>query len=663
MGERWRRSGRAARDSVSLEIEGISLLPPIDETDLPAWLQSWLSALEALIVSRQPTAQVSHEHPSLELCLVRRPGLTIELWVVSLEGEPRLVTNPLTIDLVELRAAVEVATKTFLRGAAEAGFGPEALVPLERALREATGRAISPFAAHPSEPWTFRHSVGDVSIELEDRDHRTLLPARANGGLGALLTAGALRVGGTTSAQPPFLALMGLVRRRPSIAAWEVGLATCAALHQRHPGWATNPWVDALFVRCTEGLATSREPLPEVTPPPAPKPSGPRSEPPLVPVGTPRRVTLAPRWSRPVALGEPRGRLTLSSKAVVVHSPHAAHVFSSAGKEWRRVYGARGVAAGQDGAVLVATDETITAFSGKEASARWFRRDGGLRIGPELLQGEHLVTRLSGRGALALSSLTGSEVWRFDPPRSQRSSLSVIGGRLIVGADSGELYGVDRADGQVRFKIRGPAPSPWPVAALQRDAVAVMTSSSQTVILRFAALAGGTGHAGAVAWNRPLPLEQASAPVAARGRLFVAGRAEGRGAVACLSARGEVLWLRSVPLEGATTSLIAWERGVLATDARGGAVRLLPDGDTSWVVGGLEEPLSHRLAPTTSRGVLVVPGVTIRLIDPQSGRVLAATPAEPELTDYAVGRGLTVYSYVEAGALTCYEPARVLAVV
>jgi hypothetical protein len=192
----------------------------------------------------------------------------------------------------------------------------------------------------------------------------------------------------------------------------------------------------------------------------------------------------------------------------------------------------------------------------------------------------------------------------------------------------------------------------------------VLTQSTQTVVVRFAALAGGAAaQAGAVAWTRPLPLESAGPPVVSRNRIFVAGRSEGRGAVACLSAKGEVLWLRSVPLDGATAVLLAFERGVIASDARGAAVRLLPDGEPSWVLGGLEETILARLPPRLAKGVLLVPGASIRLVEPTSGRVIAGTPPGPELADFAVGKGLTLFTYVEAGTLTCFEPGAVLSVV
>jgi hypothetical protein len=160
-----------------------------------------------------------------------------------------------------------------------------------------------------------------------------------------------------------------------------------------------------------------------------------------------------------------------------------------------------------------------------------------------------------------------------------------------------------------------------------------------------------------------LPLESASAPVVVRGKIFVGGKSDDRGAIACLSGRGELLWLRSIPLDGPSVSLTVFERGVVATDVRGAAIRLLPDGTTSWVVGGQEEPLLRRIEPALIKGTLVVPGVSVRLVDARTGRILASTPKAPELTALAVGKKLEIYTYVEAGAVTRFDPSAVLSVV
>jgi hypothetical protein len=165
LGDRWRSEGSTPHGAVSLEIEGVPLLPAIDETELTQWLSSWLSVLKGLLTDKNATAQVSLDQPPLEICLLRRPGLTLELSVVSLEPEPRLVTNPVTIDLVELRAALETATRTFLRGAGAAGAEPASLVALERSLREATGRAITPFALAEHGPWSFWRSSSTIETD------------------------------------------------------------------------------------------------------------------------------------------------------------------------------------------------------------------------------------------------------------------------------------------------------------------------------------------------------------------------------------------------------------------------------------------------------------------------------------------------------------------
>jgi outer membrane protein assembly factor BamB len=653
-------------DAVSLQWEGVSLLPPVDDADVVSWFDGWLTALKLFTVDKGPTAQVSLETPAIEVCLLRGPGLSVELSVVSLAPEPSLVTKPVILELAELRRSLEAATRTFLRNASAAEVGAETLVRLERTLKEATSRAISAWTPSDAAPWVMTLTAGALTLTIEDHDGRTLLVSKGSGSLAALMTRGTLtKEGVTVSEEPPFLAVLAAVRRRPSKEAYELGLALCAALHQRHPSWASNPWVEALFVRCTEGLAAIRQPRPDLEPRRVPRPPPSRPELPLAPVGQPRRVTLKPKWSRQAALGEARGHLTLSKKAIVVHAAHSAQVFSVGGKEWRRVYSNRGVASTGDGTILTASDERLTAYRGHERSAIWIRHDSGFRIGPDLVSVKHLLlTRIGGRGVMALEHLTGREAWRFDPPRTQKTTFAIIDDRLVVGTDGGDLYGLDVADGQVRYRIRGILPCQWPVESIQRDAVAVLTHATQTLVIRFAAVAGGSSsQAGAVAWNRALPLELASRAVVSRTRIFLAGRLDNRGAVVCLSRTGEVLWTRNVPLDGASSSLVAFERGIIATDNRGAAVRLLPDGTVAWVLGGVPEALHARIRPMMTRQTLVVPGTSVRLVDPVSGRVLAATPPQPETADIAVGKGLTIFTYVEAGLLTCFEPRTILSVV
>jgi len=665
LGERWKRRGGGATDEVWLEVEGVSLLPPLEAVDLVGFLSSWLSALESLIVRRARTAQVSLDDSALEVCLWRRPGTSVEVTVVSPSTAQGVVAGPFTVDLVELRAALEVATRAFLRAAAESSLDEAVVVQVHRRLRDATGRAVSPSPDAEVAPWTFRAQVGEVAIECIDTGGRSLTVEKDAPGLAGLLMPGEVRWGGERLVGPPFITLLGLARRSPTEAVLQAGLGLCAALAERHPGWATNAWVALLFTRCTEGLATLRQPVPESSPQPEALPPNPGGAARLSTVGSLRRLTLSTAWTQAVTLGEAGGQVSLSRRAIVVHSATTAAVFSIAGQPWRRLQASRGVAASPDGTVIAATESHVTCFVGDQVSARWVRDTNGLKVGPglALVQGR-AITSLGGRGVLALEASTGREAFRFDPQRTQRSVTTVLGARAVVGTDGGDLYGVDVRDGQVRFKVQGGQASRWPVSRLRSDAVAVLSGSTQATVACFAALPGKpTSEAGSVRWSLSLSLEHACGQVISGGRIFVAGGENGHGVVACLSTKGARLWQRPVPLDAATCSLIAFSRGVIVTDSRGASVRLLPDGSAAWVLGALDEPLAQRLAPTLSRRVLVVPGVTVRLIEPGSGLLLAMTPAQPELTGYAVSPRLSIFTWVEGGLLTCLRPGVALSVV
>src|SRR5207249_7750236 len=109
--------------------------------------------------------------------------------------------------------------------------------------------------------------------------------------------------------------------------------------------------------------------------------------------------------------------------------------------------------------VVTATTERVTGFEGAAEGARWIRDHDGVNIGPELLHRDLLlIAQSQGRGLLAFSEVTGRELWRIDPPRTQRGHLTIQGHRVLLATDSGYLYGLDLADGQVRFRMRAALP-------------------------------------------------------------------------------------------------------------------------------------------------------------------------------------------------------------
>ena len=223
------------------------------------------------------------------------------------------------------------------------------------------------------------------------------------------------------------------------------------------------------------------------------------------------------------------------------------------------------------------------------------------------------MTSIARRGVAGFDPMTGRELWRFDPPRTQRSYLTFAGSRVLVATDAGVLYGLDGSSGRIRFTVRSSIPFAGPAVRTGRRAIAVLKRTDLTAVYVCEALASGAkAPAGTIAWTRELALSAPSMPVATQGRIFLTGHREGRALVVALSLGGRVLWERPTPLDPHSQLPVAFEGGVVVTDARGHAVRLLPDGQPSWVLGGSGDQLSSPIAPVIRRRVLVVPGPTQR---------------------------------------------------
>jgi hypothetical protein len=364
-----------------------------------------------------------------------------------------------------------------------------------------------------------------------------------------------------------------------------------------------------------------------------------------------------------VGLGEDGGRLRLGRGGVIAQSPHAAHAFSNRGAELFRRLASNGVAANLEDS-LTASAERVLHFGPKGTSATWLRDHDGAALGPGLDSlGELVMTSLARRGVVAFDRLTGRERWRFDPPRTQRSFSSLSGSRVLVATDSGTLYGVDLSSGQLVFTVRSQVPCAAAALPLGKRAVVVLNRGDHTPIYLCDAGASGERAAGAVVWTRELTLGAPRPAVVTRSRIFLAGTREGRATVIALSSAGQVLWERAVHLDAATVTLLAFKGGVLAGDARGTAVRLLPDGQSAWVLGGEADQLGTAVPLALARAVLLVPGPVTRLVDPVSGRELFALPRAPRVTDVAVDARLNVYVLKEPGLLEAWKPATVLSVV
>ena len=684
VGHSWRRETPGPggpRDAFAFELEGLNVLPGANDEPLVRIVGALVDTVASLIVDGERAGQVSLEDVHLELCLWRTQGNEVSVWVIDLSQPPHQVRAPIAVELPALVEATVRCARGFLRDVAQhRGDIETELVALEKRLKRLTTAVIEerPRREAPG-PWSAVRSANTgVGFSLRDDEGRTLAWNRkTRAGLPPLLFDGELTLAdGTNQPGLPFLSMMGLSRAateggarigRHAVSADQIylaGLDLCLALRSRNPALGANPYVEALQVRCTDGLTAMRQPVPDTT---IATVSPPRSTPgvPLARVGDVRRVTLQPRWSRPVALGEEGGRVLLGKRWVIVHSAHAAHAFTRAGATAFRHLSTRGVAINVEGDTICATPERVLFFEGRDPTAQWLRDHDGARPGPglETIDGV-LVCPLGRRGVAGFGRMTGRELWRFEPPRTQSLTFARVGARVLVGTDGGTLYGIDAADGQVRFRVKAGLPVVRAPVAVRNRALVVLNRGEHSAIYLCDALSSGdTTPAGAIVWTRELILSSPSAPVWAKGHTWVGGARDGRTVLICMGPRGQVLWEKTIPCDARTLSLLAWEGGVLVADARGAATRVLPDGSAEWVLGSSGDELNRAIPLTVRRRTLIVPGPVTRLVQPRGGRVLAELATGPRLLDLATDAKLTIYVLREPGTLETFVPGAALAIV
>lgn len=682
VGQAWKREALGPggpRDAFAFELDGVNLLIGASEEPLVRVVGALVDTAAALLVDGERAGQVSLEDVHLELCLWRSEGQGLEVSVIDLSPPPRLAQGVVRLELPEFLEAVGRCARGLLGDLAQRGaeVGAEHEL-LDRQLRRLQGAVIEDLEPPAAEPWAITREAG-AGLGFTLRDDAGRLGAwsrRSRAGLPPLLIDGDVTLAnGQAQRGLPFLTLMGLARAAtegevsflrtplPPEEIFRAGLDLCLALRTHQPALGSNPYVEALQRRCTDGLVALRQPVPDTT---GRRVSSPRptTETPLATVGELRRVRLRPGWSRTVALGEDGGRLLLGRKWVIAHSPRAAHAFTRRGQEGFRHLSSRGVAIADDGFAVLASPELVIAQAALAGSAGWLRDHDGTMLGPTLLRrGDVLITRLGRRGAVGFQAITGRELWRYEPARTQSSAMGLVGDRVLLGTDGGTLYGLDGATGQPRFQINTNLPVAHPPLAIRHRALVVLNRGDHSAAFLCNAHGdAGSVPAGAIAWTRELVLATPCPPVALRAGLFLGGGRDGRAVVVSLGARGQVLWEREVACDSRTLRLQPHDGGVIATDARGAAARLEADGATAWVLGSAGDELHHPIAPALRRQVLVLPGPVTRLVDPRGGRVLAELETSGHLLDVAVDARLSLYVLREPGTLEHWSPSAALSV-
>lgn len=714
VGQSWKRERSAPVDSFGLSLDGVELLMGASEEPLARVVPNLLEAVWALFAGRH-LAQLSLHEADLELALSRR-GNEVRLAVASL-GRPARLTRPsVAVDLSELAQAAVRCGRRLMRDLAEAAptllRAPRhrqmmrRLAGLERAL-PAQQRPTPPEAAYRHR--TFPPAAGSFGFEVSDPEGLLLaFSPREGAGLSSLLVGGAVTLKLSESAEwrgegPPFLLALEISRqasellgaiesgeelsfapggapppltvcpRRKEVVLWgrahplpadrlargmfELGLGVSLAIAARNKAQRRNPYLIELEERCKEGLLQ----LGQARPPEEGAAHAPRrrsgSGRPLRAAGKLRRLRFEPLWEKLNLGGDDAGRLLLSARGPVFSSRQMAMGFARTGEMLFRRVDTHGVAASSDGYVLNASLHRLVCFSGSGVSALWLKDHDGLAIGPELhLRDGLLLVTLGGSGLAALCAVTGRELWRLDPPRTQVGHLAFQGHRALLATDAGVLYGLDVKNGQLRFRMRAAMPFAGPTLPFGRRLVALVSRGERS------ALFSADAHKGTIAWTRQLSLRAPSRPIAIAGRLLLAGWRDEESTLLCFSGQGQPLWERRLHL-GQGLSLLPVGRSALAWDQSGGAVLVNSDGRIDWRLGSAGEELLRPVPACLSRGVLLVPGETVRAVDPRGGRILAEVRAGADLCDLKVDGKLNLYLLDQEGTISAWRLSSHLAVV
>ncbi|ADO72385.1 PQQ-binding-like beta-propeller repeat protein [Stigmatella aurantiaca] len=713
LGQRWKREPSAPPlDSIALELDGVNLLSGAVEEPLVEVVPALTRAAAALHSGKQGLAQVSLAEAGLELVL-RRTGAEVDLCVVSLGRPARLLRPPVRVDLEELAEAARECGRSFLsdisRVAPETLATPQAR-ELGEALRELGGPGGGQKEPRP-EPFSRRVEASEqpgFGFELKDPADLLRSQGRDPGAaLGTLLCAGEiwLTLPGHPTAWrapgPPFLTALELSRQaveltravelgeprfslelagvKPALsleltagrgklgtgpsfevkgealaaAMFHLGQALALAISERERTQASNPYLVELTDRCREGLSHLRGavPPPEGEAQARGRGRAARAGKPLPVPGRLRRLRFEKRWSQKGLTGAEFGQLHLGRQAAVFCSREMACGLSRQDGTmlWRRA-SSHGVAATADGHVVTADLDRVLGFMGANTSARWLHDHDGLTLGPQLLRQDGLlITLAEDRTVLAFAEVSGREVWRLAPPRTQRSWLATQGHRAMLATDSGYLYGLDISDGQVRYRMRAPQPFHGTPVPWGKHFVAMLGRGSHHALLM------ADAHSGDVAWTREFHLALPSAPLPSRTRLYVAGDRDREGVLLCLDAKGKLLWERALHLGTGPYALASLPGAVLVTSASGAAARVDTSGELSWRVGAVGEPLAGALPARTSRGVTLIPGEQVRAVDPKGGQVLGQVRAGAGLVALQVDSRLGLYLLDDSGTLGAYR--------
>jgi len=708
LGQRWSRERPPdPLDSFGVELDGIELLPGASEERLAEVVPALAAAVGTLLRAAAKDAQVSLTGSHLEL-LLERDGAEVLLQAVSLERPARISRAAVRVELSELAQATERCGRTLLADLTRLRLPrPPRMAQLLRALTHAPR---PPAEALPVTGGSFRRiaaTAGQVGFWLLDDGARGARFEARGPALPSLLVQGEVslqlsRELGWRARGIPFLFALELSRQAEELAAalesgvetwrfdpgglgpavsldlrrhtaslqdqltpldprtlvrgmFEAGGELALAFQHQHRAQVRNPYLESLVRRCHLGLSALREPEVQTDEPTVTSSRRASPERPLPTPGTLKRLRFERAWESLALKGA--SQLSLGPKGPLLTSKDAACGLTAKGTVRFLRQGAHGVAAHPGGGVIAADDDRVTGFDRPGASATWLHDHDGLPLGPWLVPvGPCWLTTSEEKGLIAFDRLTGRERWRWMPPRTQRLHVALHDGLVWAASDAGVLVGLDLAEGQARFRVRAPLPFVAKVLRAGKRTYALLGRGDQCGVVAL------DSRSRQVDWTVELPLSRATF-LAHAGRVWAVGQSAGATHLYCLTSSGKLLFQRALPLGPAPFHLLGAGRGILAMGRNAAAVRVQPDGELAWRLGPAGEPHAPDLAPSLARGLLLLPGEKVRLVEFSRGEVLAEIDAGPGLAAACADRKLTVYLLHEEGGLTAHKLITHLAVV
>ncbi len=685
IGTRWKseRRGHSAHaladeihGSLGIEVDGVDISRGRLEDRLVPTTTALVESVARLLEGGARTAAVPFDEGSIELILARH-GEAVTLSLVSLPRPARVLVRDLEVELGALAQAAGRCGEELLGHLAElppdeakgaaVGRLRQACTRLARASAlpgEApppSGRPLS-LRSRPPAGGTEAPSLG---FDLRDEDGR-LGSYEGGEGLHPLLAPGHLYVHAPDGEElcavsgSPFLLLRDLadVGLRLLEAAregdeggfsfplgWEApavevdlrgGAVTVAgrtlrcpaealaralfagaldlggALLARNPRLGHNPYLTSLVEEARERLslcdqlaAPARAEGAVAARAPAPRSS--REAPPLAP-GALRRVSLRIAWTAEVGCNI--RRLHPAGPSVWALGRRNAQALRLAdGTPGPAIEGS--VAVGGPKAPLLAADRAgVVSCSEADGTGRWTAALGADALSPAYaeLPGGRAAVVADGTSLRLLGLERGDSLLTLDPPAAHAIALAAAGDLVAAGADNGLLYGVVGSRAEVAWRV--PVGAPIARLTVYRDRLLVITEGNE--LLGFAAATGEP------LFRAELPVDPAGEVLPVPGGWIVAGAGRTGGEVLGLAADGTVRW-RVRPNLGAEAPAIRRAGGAVYARGEAGICRI-DRGKVRW-----NEPCLPGGAPVLIRGLLALPGETLRLLDAATGRGLLVT--------------------------------------